>query len=198
MLKINAKLGGKNWELPVIQDSTFTPITGPFMVFGIDVMHPSSTRWISSYYYIITMQQEDLFMHSVNMATTPRDMLIEALHPGIFGRNEDLETFITKATRYFDASGITKTMRSILVVGLLEKSLRDKYEDTEEDDKCKSFEERLRKAFGRHRTLIQEMELAINFRRRSEDTESYVKKIDIIVDNLLRFKWDRETLKRNF
>ena len=103
------------------------------------------------------MQQEDLFMHSVNMATTPRDMLIEALHPGIFGRNEDLETFITKATRYFDASGITKTMRSILVVGLLEKSLRDKYEDTEENDKCKSVEERLRKAFGMH--IIQQPEL---------------------------------------
>jgi len=41
MLKINAKLGGKNWELPAFQDSTFTPITGPFMVFGIDVTHPS-------------------------------------------------------------------------------------------------------------------------------------------------------------
>ena len=98
------------------------------------------------------MQKEDLYMNSVNIATTPRDMLIEALYRELFRRNEDLETFITMATRYFDASRITKTMRSILVMGLLKKSPRDKYEDTEEDDKCKSFEERLRKAFGRHRT----------------------------------------------
>ena len=59
----------------------------------------------------------ELFINAANMATTPRDMLVEALHPGIFCRNEDLEDFIMKATRYFDASGITKPMRSILVVG---------------------------------------------------------------------------------
>ena len=46
----------------------------------------------------------ELFIKAVNMATTPRDMLVEALHPGFFWRNEDLEDFITKATRYFDSS----------------------------------------------------------------------------------------------
>ena len=60
------------------------------------------------------------------MATTPRDMLVEALHPGDFGQNEDLEAYITKTTRYFNASGITKPMRSILVVGLLERSIGNK------------------------------------------------------------------------
>ena len=138
----------------------------------------------------------DLFMNAANIATTPRDMLVEALHPGVFSRNEDLENFITKTTRYFDASGITKPMRSILVVGLLERSLRNKYEDTENNEDCKSFEERLRKAFGRHRSLLQELEFAIRFRRRNEDTESYEKKIDAMVEKLLRYRWDKQTLKK--
>jgi len=41
-----------------------------------------------------------------NMATTPRDMLIETLHPGTFGKDDDVETFIARANLYFDASGI--------------------------------------------------------------------------------------------
>ena len=34
-----------------------------------------------------------------NMATTPRDMLVEALHPGIFEKGVDVEAFIRKQTR---------------------------------------------------------------------------------------------------
>ena len=40
------------------------------------------------------------------------------------------------------------------------------------------------------------MEFAIRFRRRNEDTESYEKKIDGMVEKLLRYKWDMQTLKK--
>jgi len=65
------------------------------------------------------------------MATTPRDILIEALHPGIFQKEDDVESFISRTNRYFDALGIQKTMRGILVIGLIHRNLRDKYEATE-------------------------------------------------------------------
>ena len=41
----------------------------------------------------------DYFLNAANMAT--RYMLVKALLPRVFGRSEDLEAFITKATRFF-------------------------------------------------------------------------------------------------
>jgi len=61
-----------------------------------------------------------------NMVTTPRDMLIEAIHPGMFGKDDDVETFIPRVNDYLDASGIQKTMRGVLVIGLIHKDLREK------------------------------------------------------------------------
>ena len=130
-----------------------------------------------------------------NMATTPRDMLIEALHPGIFTKGDDVEIFISRCTRYFEASGIHKSMRSILVIGLINKDLRDIYESTEKVG-LKSFEDRMRKAFSRPQTLIQDMERAFNFRRNKEDVDGYEKKIDAMVERLFQHKWDKESLKR--
>ena len=48
-----------------------------------------------------------------NMATILLDMLMEALLPGTFGKDYDVETFIGRANRYFNASEIRKTMRSV-------------------------------------------------------------------------------------
>ena len=92
------------------------------------------------------------------------DILIKALHPGIFTKGNDIKIFISRCTRYFEASGIHKSMRSILVIGLINKDLRDMHESTENIG-LQSFEDRMRKAFSRSQTLIQDMERAFNFRR---------------------------------
>ena len=60
-----------------------------------------------------------------NMATTSRDILIEALRPGTFQKDDDVEIFISRTNKYFDASGIQKTMRGVLVIGLIHRDLRD-------------------------------------------------------------------------
>ena len=78
-----------------------------------------------------------------NMATTPRDMLVEALHLGIFEKGDDVEAFIIKSISFFDASGTNKTMRGLLVLGLTSKELIDKYEATEKFG-YKRFENRMR------------------------------------------------------
>jgi len=59
-----------------------------------------------------------------NMVTTLSDMLIQALHPGIFTKGNDIKIFISRCTRYFEASGIHKSVRSILVIDLINKDLR--------------------------------------------------------------------------
>jgi hypothetical protein len=147
------------------------------------------------------MDDGDVFIPSAdgvnlaNMATTPRDMLIEALHPGIYTKDDDVEKFISKCTRYFDASGIQKSMRSLLVLGLLEKNLRDRYESTESMG-IKGFEDRMRKAFPKSQSVMRHMEEAVNYRRNGEDAYTFEKKIDSLVDNLMQHQWDRETLKK--
>ena len=50
-----------------------------------------------------------------------------------------------------------KFARSLFVIGLINKDQQDKYEATENMD-CKSYKERLRKAFTRTQTLIQDVE----------------------------------------
>ena len=49
-------------------------------------------------------------------------------------------------------------------------------------------------AFTKKRTLAQEVDAAFQYRRRKEDTDGYVKKIDALVDDLLKHKWNKETL----
>ena len=75
-----------------------------------------------------------------NMATTPRDVLVE--------KGDDVDAFIIKAARFFDASGANKTVRGLLVLGLISKELRDKYGATEKSGD-KGFENRMRQAFAR-------------------------------------------------
>jgi cellular nucleic acid-binding protein len=122
-------------------------------------------------------------------------MLIEALHPGIYAKGEDVEPFIVKCTRYFDASGIHKAMRGILVIGLIERNIREKYENTDATG-CKGFEDKLRRAFARKQSMAQDMGEALNYRRSNEDADSYERKIDLLLDHLLQYKWDRESIKR--
>jgi len=59
-------------------------------------------------------------------------------------------------------------MRSILVVGLIDKNLKNRYEATEKEEECKGFEASLRRAFTRHQTIVQEIEEAFSFRRTRE------------------------------
>ena len=91
-----------------------------------------------------------------------------------------MEIFISRCTRYFEASEIHKSIRSILVTGLINKDLRDIFESTEKVG-LKFFEDKMCKAFSRSHMLIWDIERAFNFRRNKEDVDGYEKKIDAIV-----------------
>jgi len=92
-----------------------------------------------------------------------------------------VETFIFKAPRFFDALGTNKTMSGLLVLCLISKELRDKYEATEKSGD-KGLENRMRQAF--------------NYKRRGENADAYERKIDLVVEKLFQYKWDKEALKK--
>ena len=75
-----------------------------------------------------------------------KDMLIVALHPRIFRKHDDIKTFINRCNKYFDALRTHKSVRSLIVIWLINKNLRDKYEATE-NHKGNSQVEKMRKSF---------------------------------------------------
>ena len=91
-----------------------------------------------------------------------------------------METLITQTNRCFDVLKIQWTMHGVLVIGLIHKDLIDKYEATKKSSK--SFEERFLLAFIRKQTLAQEMQDV----RQKEDTDGFIKKIDTLVEKLLK------------
>jgi len=75
----------------------------------------------------MSMDEEVNNTNYANITITPRDILVEAVHPGIFEKNDDIEAFIMKTNRYFGVSGIQKTIRSLPVIGLIHRDLKNKY-----------------------------------------------------------------------
>lgn len=130
-----------------------------------------------------------------NMATTnSRDLLSEALHPGIFRRNDDLEKFLSKCNRYLDLVGIQKSIRGLVIIGLLDKDIREKYEITEDDGT--GYENRMRRAFSKPKSMIRDLKEALNYRRGDEDLDIYVKRVDDLVDKLMTHKWEKEDIRK--
>jgi len=130
-----------------------------------------------------------------NMATTnSRDLLSEALHPGIYRRNDDVEKFLIKCNRYLDLVGIQKSIRGLVIIGLLDKDIREKYEITEDDGT--GYENRMRRAFSRPKSMVRDLKEALNYRRGDEDLDIYVKRVDDLVDKLMSHKWEKEDIRK--
>lgn len=129
-----------------------------------------------------------------NMATNASmDLIREALHPGIFRQGDDIEQFIKGCTKYFECIGVKKKEKSLLVVGLIDRDLREAYEC---QDESMEYEERLRKAFHKKTTLIQDLEEALKYKRTDEHIYVYKKKIQGLVDKILAHQLDREEITK--
>ena len=121
------------------------------------------------------------------MATTnSRDLLSEDLNSRIFRRNDDLEKFLIKCNRYLDIVGIQKSIRGLVIIGLLDKDIREKYEITEDDGN--GYENQMRRAFSKPKLMIRDLKEALNYRRGDEDLDIYVKRVDDLVDKLMTYK----------
>jgi len=129
-----------------------------------------------------------------NMATNASmDLIREALHPGIFRQGDDIEQFIKACTKYFECIGVRKKEKSLLVVGLIDRDLREAYEC---QDELLEFDERLRKAFHKKTTLIQDLEEALKYKRTDEHIYVYKKKIQGLVEKILTHQLDKEELTK--
>jgi len=133
-------------------------------------------------------------MENSYMATTPN--VINNLAPTIFDGHNDLEQFITDCNRFFQVSQIQEGIQSLFVKAFINKDLISTYEAV--DEKITNFADRLRKAFKRPTSLIQDLQELMNYRKGTETAISYVNKIEKMVDKVLCHKWNKPELMAYF
>lgn len=138
------------------------------------------------------MEIESNNLATANMATNTTDLLVSRLLPERFYRGDNLEEFITDCQRFFNATNTGLKMQKILVTTLLDKSLLDEYEAAD----GKSFEEKLRNAFQKPSSLIEDLKEALNYEQGNDSAEIFIDKIKKMTKKLMNHKWDEEEIEK--
>lgn len=132
-----------------------------------------------------------------NMATTPAlNILLERMIPPSFNKGDDLEEFITACKKIFDVLKLSERDREIYAATLIHYGLEKEYSAT--NGKVKGFDARLRLAFSKPRTLLQEWEEALRYRKGEDSAEVFISKIENFVGKILEYKIDKEELTKQF
>lgn len=129
---------------------------------------------------------------ATNMAITHMDTILSRLVPEKYRRGDDIEQFIKNCNRYFDICKTTKTMRNLVVIALLDQSMIAQYEAVPEE--IKDYDQRLRKAFGKKRSLAQDWLRALQYRRESESAEVFFDRIEQMAEDIMAHKTTKEDL----
>lgn len=138
------------------------------------------------------MLEEDLNLIASNMATTTTDLLISRLLPEKFHKGDDLENFIKDCQRFFGATKTTIRMQVILTTTLLDRSLMEDYEAAE----GKTMEEKLRYAFSKPTSLMDDLKEALSYEQGSDSAETFIEKIKKMTKKLIAHKWDEEEIEK--
>ena len=128
------------------------------------------------------------------MATT--QVLINRLVPDVFDGRMDLETFIMDCRRFFDIANIEENARGLMIKTMINRELIPIYEAVEIN--ITGFEERLRKAFQKPSSLINDMKEIMEYRKGSNTAEKFFEDVNRMTEKLLRHKWDKNELTKYF
>ena len=107
----------------------------------------------------------------------------------------DLEKFIRECERYFRVTDIAEAQRNLFVICFLNKELIEVYEKV--DSKIDNYKDRLRKAFDRPASLVQDWTELMEHKK-EDCAEVYFIKVVNLVGKVLRHKLDKEELVKYF
>ena len=128
------------------------------------------------------------------MATTPS--IVNNLAPKIFDGNSDLEDFIGDCQRFFEVCQINESIQMLMVKAFIGRDLLATYEAV--DSKIVDFAERLRKAFKKPTSLIQDLQDLMTYRKGSDSAPAFFNKVEKMVDKILNHKWNKQELMSYF
>ena len=127
-----------------------------------------------------------------NMATTHMEHFARKMIPEEFRRGDNVETFIEECERYFQYVKLPEARQDLTVELMLEKGLRTIYRKI--DPTIKGYKDRLRTAFQRKTSIIEDVRNAFEFRQTDEEPESYFLQIDKLVSKIMAHNWTKENL----
>ena len=122
--------------------------------------------------------------------------LIDRLLPDQYDGRVDIEEFIQDCQRFFDVANMDDNMRNIMIKTLMNRELIPIYEAVENN--IVGYEARLRKAFQKPSSLVNDIKEIFEFRKGSISAEKYFDTINKLTDKLLRHKWDKKELTKYF
>lgn len=126
--------------------------------------------------------------------TMNAEQLISRLLPDRFQRNDDVDTFISTCTRYFKVAKIQESCREIFVIALLSPDVVSTYENV--NPEIKGFENRLRAAFKKTKSRMDDLKEALEYRRTDESTEEYFVKVKKLAENLMKHTWNQDEIEK--
>ena len=131
-----------------------------------------------------------------NRATIPdaTNLLIDRMLPEQYNLSMDLDIFIEECRRYFQLTNMDEMTKSLIVKTLLQKELVKTYEAV--DELIIDFEERLRKAFDKPKSLIADLLEIMEYRKCKDSAETFFDKIDKLTTRLANHKWDKVELTK--
>ena len=134
------------------------------------------------------------------MATTNQDFtkirIAESIMPRIFQHGDDLEIFISDCNRYFDVCGLETANRNMMVKCLIQRDILSIYEAVEE--KGQGFENKLREAFQKPTSLIDDFLEIYNYEKEAESATIFFDKVEKMVKKLLSHRWAEDELVSYF
>ena len=145
-------------------------------------------------------KEEDVIsdVNTTNMASQVNAnhsaFLMERFRPKRYKKNQEIEEFIKECERYFKLTKVSKEMKEAIVIGCLDDEAIIIYEKVKEE--TKDYAERLRIAFKKRSSVLEDMSRALSFTKTDESTEDYFEKVEKLVDQLLQHKWEKEELMR--
>ena len=122
--------------------------------------------------------------------------MINKMIPDIYDGSVDVEIFIGECKRYFQLCGLEQSSQGMMIKCLISRELLPIYEAIEEDETC--FEDRLKKAFKKPTTLIGDFLTLCNYEKNEDTAPVYFEKIEKMVDQVLKHKWDKKELMSYF
>ena len=128
------------------------------------------------------------------MATTAS--VIGNLAPKVYDGSQDIEEFIADCQRFFEVAQINEAIQATIVKAFVDRDMLATYETV--DSKITDFKDRLRKAFKRPSSLIQDLNEMMTYRKGTDSATVFFNKIEKMVDRVLLHKWNKQELMTYF
>lgn len=125
-----------------------------------------------------------------NMATTPMLQFIRP--PEVYEIGNEIEKFIEETDRFFELTQTAEEHRGLFVKAFLSTEATRKYEIVEG---CENYKERLQVSFSKPANLGNDLSAALSYRRGSDSTADFFKKIERFASNIMRHNLKEEDLK---